>query len=98
MPAGDVTVLPAFPLAYYLSGRRNPLPLDWPLNLEGGASSRYAAALGGKAQYAVVDMRAAREAVDDGPWGIPAMRRVREEWRPVASGGYFATYENPAYR
>jgi hypothetical protein len=92
IPSPDVVVLPAFPLAYLLTDRRNPSPVDWPLDSEGGDTERYRAALDAKVRFAVVDLK---EAEEFRPFEGRRLRTVEETWRRVATGRQFAVYANP---
>ena len=82
---GTFTVLPAFPLAHYLTETQNPLSVDWAHNVEAIYSQnqqRLEKELDEKTDYVLIQKDRLKEAEEEAPYGslITAYVIDNEEW------------------
>lgn len=95
---GEFSVLPAYPLASFLTDTHNPLPVDWAHNNEvnNGRNSQWVeASLEEKTDYIFVERDKIKEARDAGPFGSSITGFVLDHWENVETGVYFDVYRSP---
>lgn len=91
----NFTVLPAYPMANFLTGTQNPLPADWAHNAEMNYSKtreRIIATLKVKAMYILVEKDKKEEARNAGPYGSLLTGYILDNWVRVDAGNYFEVY------
>ena len=93
---GTFTVLPAYPLAHYLTGLPNPVSIDWAHNAEADIPDQQdllQADLNRKADYVFVEKDKLKEARDDGPYGSSITGYIIDHWTLIYEGTWFQVYE-----
>ncbi|MEZ4773130.1 MAG: hypothetical protein R3D00_08100 [Bacteroidia bacterium] len=95
---GQFSVLPAYPLANFLTNSQNPLPTDWAHNNEmnSGRNEQWMEAdLGKKADFIFIEKDKMKEARDTGPFGSSITGFVLDHWEKIETGVYFDVYRSP---
>ena len=95
------TVLPAFPLAHYLTQSTNPIPIDWAHTIEAG-SEGYAATIQQKMNAAVKTVFLEKDKVieytEHGRYHSHLARHVYDNWQLIDSTRHFWVYQNKERR
>jgi hypothetical protein len=92
---GSFTVLPAFPLAHFITQTDNPLSVDWAHNAEaiyGQRKAELEAELDEKTDFVLIQNDKLAEAYDSGPYGSLITAYVLENWDKLWVGDYFSVY------
>ena len=91
----DFTVLPAFPLANYLTQTTNPLGIDWAHNAEIGGIKRLPhliTQLDSSAQYVFLEKDKLEEVRDSSRYGSLLSGHVVNNWKFMEETTYFRVY------
>jgi hypothetical protein len=95
---GTFAVLPAFPLAHYLTGTRPPLPVDWAHNAEMAYdrnAAQLVAQLDREVSLVLLEIDKLDQLSDTTRYGSGLAAYVQENWRRVKTGRYFEIYAPP---
>jgi hypothetical protein len=95
---GAFAVLPAFPLAHYLTDTPPSLPLDWAHNVEmvfEHNSTRLTAQLDEEVKYVFLEIDKLDQLRDTTRYGSGLARYVQDNWRRIKTGRYFEVYATP---
>ncbi|MDX2249797.1 MAG: hypothetical protein SF052_23640 [Bacteroidia bacterium] len=92
---GRFSVLPAYPLANFLTETANPLSTDWAHNVEVNYfrnQERLEAELAEKADFIFIEKDKIKEARDSGPYGSLLTGFVLDHGEKIETGVYFDVY------
>ena len=95
---GPFTVLPAFPLAHYLTQTAPPLPVDWAHNAEMAYdrnAQRLTELLDREVRQVFMEIDKLDQLADTSRYGSGLARYVQENWTRVHTGKYFEIYMPP---
>jgi len=91
----EFTVLPAFPLAHFLTDTPNPLAVDWAHNAEIGGLDQLpamVAQLQASTNFVFLENDKTGELQDSTRYGSLLSKHVVDTWTPVEAGTYFTVY------
>lgn len=95
---GSFAVLPAFPLAHYLTETRPPLPIDWAHNAEmvyGQYAQQLTAQLNQEVKQVFLEIDKLDQLQDTSRYGSSLARYVKDNWHHVRTARYFEVYTLP---
>ena len=91
---GSFVTLPALAEGHALLGLPSPIAADWPtLAEDAGQSARLIGEADARVRWVLVERLQASAAAGDQL--MPLYDHVRASWRPVATGEFYAVFENP---
>ncbi|MEZ4830095.1 MAG: hypothetical protein R3C61_28000 [Bacteroidia bacterium] len=95
---GLFTVLPAWPLAHYVTETMSPFPADWAHNAEvnyNALASDLQSRLNQDVDFVLIEKDKINEARNSGPYGSLITGYVLDHWTPCEHGAFFDVYCPP---